>query len=166
MARYAAASLAMVGHVTQRSLPTRMSLTTSSPRGDLAAMRRAAAEATTYTMPMIASCGTRPRPRLRVAAKRAAPITVNASAKSCAVARVGRHADQEAGRRAEGRHLRQREVHEDHLAGDHVQAEVRVDRDQDHAGHERRQHQLDHRVPGAAAKAWARPFTQVFIRSK
>src|SRR5256885_11130854 len=46
-------------NVTQRMLPVRVFSIASPPPGTLFATRTAAAEATTYTMPMNASCGTR-----------------------------------------------------------------------------------------------------------
>ena len=52
----------------------------SPPRGTRSATRMAAADATTYTIPMMASCGTRPFSWVRVSAKSAAPIVVNPSA--------------------------------------------------------------------------------------
>ncbi len=53
---------------------------------------------------------------------------------------------------AERRHLGQREIHEDHPARQHVQAEVGVDARQQQAGGERQREEVDHRaVPSAAA---------------
>ena len=74
------ASRMMVGQVTQSRLPTRMSLMASPPRGVRSATRIAAAEAMTYTTPMMASCGTGPFSVLRVRANSAAPRVVNPSA--------------------------------------------------------------------------------------
>src|SRR5438132_13732724 len=75
----------MVGQVTQMMLPCSTSRIASAPRGSLAAARIAAAEATTYTIPMIASCGTRPLPDERVRAKTPAPTPVNSSEETNAV---------------------------------------------------------------------------------
>jgi hypothetical protein len=71
-----------------------------------------------------------------------------------------RVAEEEGDRRAQGRHLREREVDEDHVAREHLQAEVRVDPDEGRAG-ERREGQegegVAHRGPGRAkASASAR----------
>ena len=53
--------------------------------------------------------------------------------------------------RAQRRDLRQREVHEDDAALDHVHAEVGVDAGEDEAGHERRGQELqDGRVHHSA----------------
>ena len=50
-------------------------------------------------------------------------------------------ADEVGSGRAEGRHLGQRDVDEDDLAGDHVEPEVAVDEREDQAGEERQPHQ-------------------------
>ena len=57
-----------------------MSLIASPPRGVRSATRIAAAEATTKTMPMKASWGTRPFSCVRVSAKSTAPMVVKPSA--------------------------------------------------------------------------------------
>ena len=56
-------------------LPTSMSFRCSACEVDLLIARIAAAEATAYEMPMIASCGMRAR-RLRIVEKIAAPMNV------------------------------------------------------------------------------------------
>jgi len=71
---------AMVGQSTHSRLPTRMSLIASPPRGVRSATRMAAAEAMTYTIPMIASCGTSPFLSVRVMANTAAPRVVKPKA--------------------------------------------------------------------------------------
>ena len=47
------------------------------------------------------------------------------------------------------RHLGERQVHEDHLARDHVQSEIGVDRHDDETGHQRwqEQAQIHHEAP-------------------
>ena len=77
--RYLLLSIPIVGQVTQSRLPTRMSLIASPPRGARSATRIAAADATTYTIPMIASWGTRPFSLVRVSEKIAAPSVVKPS---------------------------------------------------------------------------------------
>jgi hypothetical protein len=72
----------MLCHVTHNKLPTSVFSTASPPPGTLFATSTAAADATTYTMPMNASWGTRLlRPEVRVNANRNAPIAVARSAK-------------------------------------------------------------------------------------
>src|SRR5881392_575920 len=116
-------------NVTQRILPVRVFSIASPPPGTLFATRTAAAEATTYTIPMNASCGTRRSSRgdERVSANSRAPTAVANRAKT--YAQVG--------------HLRQREVDEDHLARDHMQPQVGQHGDEHHAGHEGWNHQLE-----------------------
>src|SRR5205807_6466400 len=77
----------MVGlKLTQRMLPVRVFSIASPPPGTLFATRTAAAEATTYTMPMNASCGTRwlPRCDVRVRENNRAPTAVASSANAYA----------------------------------------------------------------------------------
>src|SRR5882672_1567270 len=77
----------MVGlNVTHRMLPVRVFSMASPPPGTLFATRTAAAEATTYTMPMNASCGTRRscRGEARVRANSSAPTAVANRAKTYA----------------------------------------------------------------------------------
>src|SRR5437879_11299739 len=73
-------------NVTQRMLPVRVFSIASPPPGTLFATRTAAAEATTYTMPMNASCGTRRSSRgdERVRANNRAPTAVANRAKTYA----------------------------------------------------------------------------------
>src|SRR5207245_441118 len=78
---------------------------------------------------------------------------------------------QQANRHAERRHLRERQVDEDHLARDDVKSEIRMDGNENQARHEWRQHQLeaahlDTPAFAPAAKPFARTETHVFIRSK
>ncbi len=56
-------------------------------------------------------------------------------------------------RRAQRRHLRQRQVDEDHPALDHVQAEIRVDASQYEAGRERLDHHAEEFAHGVKALA-------------
>src|SRR3989441_7923035 len=77
----------MVGlKLTQRMLPVRVFSIASPPPGTLFAMRTAAAEATTYTIPMNASCGTRcsSRREVRVRANSSAPTAVASRANAYA----------------------------------------------------------------------------------
>ena len=105
-------------------------------------------------MPMMASCGTRPcclgpGEREERRAQRGEAERVDRRTPS---SRTG--AREDGHRRAERRHLGQREVHEDHLARDDVEAEVGVDRHDDQAGHERRQQEAvdQDRASGAPSR--------------
>ena len=84
---------------------------------------------------------------------------------------IGLTPRQDRHRAAERRHLGERKVHEDHFPRDHVQPEIRVNRDDDEARHEGRQkeaevHHLAPVLTATSLKAAARLVTQVFIRSK
>src|SRR6266705_2455739 len=56
--------------------------------------------------------------------------------------RVGLHMDEQRRQAPQRRHLSEREIDEDHFARNHVQPQVRQHGDEHHAGHERRNHQL------------------------
>ena len=55
-------------------------------------------------------------------------------------------AEREGHRGAERGHLRERQVHEDHVALEHVEPEVRVDADERHAGEGGQDEEFNHRM--------------------
>ncbi len=66
----------------------------------------------------------------------------------------------------ERRHLGEREVDEDDLTRQHVEAEVGVNRDDDEAGDQRRQEEAQVHQCAPAANAVASPLTHELMRSK
>src|SRR5512144_3125241 len=105
---------------TERMLPTSMPRRCSAPWGERSASSTAPAEETAYTTPITASCETR---RVRLP-------------------RLELVADQECGGGAERGDLGERDVDEDHLARDDVEAQVGMDAGEDQAHEERKPHQV------------------------
>ena len=75
-------------------------------------------------------------------------------------------AHQESHRGTERCDLRESEVNKNHPPGDDVEAQIRVDREDHEAGHDRRDHEIEHFQPPGPANAWAKPSTHVSTRAK
>ncbi len=141
-APYSTATFATSAGDTVMMLPTSMPRRCSAPCGALAMRSTVAAADTAYTTPMTASWDTR-RSRLRVRARTRAPSSGGAQPERVRHRRLQGEVEEERRGGPERRDLGEGDVDEHDLAGQHVDAEVRVDAREDQAHEEGRPEQRE-----------------------